>query len=431
MPFRRGSPIVRALVPLLSSLLVPGAGAAEPGRESPGSVVEVRVRPARVHPRQVVKLSAAIAPAAPAGARYRWSAGPGAGLLFQDDLPEVEWRAPSLPGTVTVRVEVEGQAGPPLRAETSIDVRRPGTEGMVWIPPGPYIRGDIAGTANTTEVKTIQNSADEPCHLVELDGFWIDRYPVTNEEYARYLDEAVAEGLARVEEVAVFGEHEGGWVPLYYFKPFERLIPRYYETKNARKMEFLHWISHDGSRFRVKEGKERHPVVDVSWFGAAAYAAYRGKSLPTEAQWEKAARGEDGRRYPWGRNLPTSYHVNLNGYYGDLAPVGYFSPAGDSPYGVADMLSTCVEWTNDWFNHDYYADYAGERALRNPRGPFWGRSRAIRGSPASLQYPMLEDDPAISFRYSWRFESLIGDIFANRSTTFRTALEAAAAPDAR
>ena len=425
---RRSKDSSALLTALLALLLVAPSAALDadnslldPPPAPPGAVI--RVRPARVHPRQVVKLSAALDPPPPPGARFRWAAAAGSGTLFQDDLPEVEWRAPRAAGVVTVAVEVEGLGGPPIRAEARIDVGLPSPDGMVWIPPGPYLRGDIGGTANTVEVKTLQNAADEPCHVVELDGFWIDRHPVTHEEYARYLDAAVAQGLARVEEVAVFGEHEGGWVPLYYFKPFEALIPRYYETRNARKAQYLHWISHDGSRFRVKEGKERHPIVDVSWFGAAAYAAYHGKKLPTEAQWEKAARGEDGRRFPWGSNLPTSYHGDLNGAYGELAPVGYFSPVGDSPYGVADMLSTCVEWTNDWFNHDYYADYAGERPLRNPRGPFWGRSHSIRGLPTSLQYPGSASDEAVSFRYSWRFEFLIGDIFANRNTTFRTVLE--------
>jgi formylglycine-generating enzyme required for sulfatase activity len=411
---------------LLASVLVAPGAAQETGRSKPGpaaSRASIRVRPERVHPRQVVKLSAALDPPAPAGARFRWTAAPGAGTLFQDDLPEVEWRAPRDGSEAAVTVEVDGAGGSSIRAEARIAIHRPTTDGMVRIPRGPYLRGDIGGTANTVEVKTIQNAADEPSHVVELDGFWIDRYPVTHAEYARYLDEALAQGLARVEDVAVFGEHEGSWVPLYYFQSFEKLIPRYRETRNARKAEFLHWISHDGSRFRVKEGKERHPVVDVSWFGAAVYAAYHGKMLPSEAQWEKAARGSDGRRFPWGSNLPTSYHGDLNGSYGELAPVGYFSPAGDSPFGVADMLSTCVEWTNDWFNHDYYADYAGERPLRNPRGPFWGRSHAIRGSPTSLQYPAAENDEAVSFRYSWRFEFFVGDLFANRNTTFRTALE--------
>jgi formylglycine-generating enzyme required for sulfatase activity len=356
--------------------------------------------------------------------KVQWKAD--AGLLLYDDLPEVEWRAPTRAGSCTLWVTLS-LAKETLQTSVKVDVKSPSTEGMVFVPRGTFLRGDVRGTANKAEIKTLQNSSDEPCHSVYLDDYYIDRLLVTNQEYKEFLEDSLARGLARVEDIAVTGEFDGSWVPFYYFRSFEDLIPQYHETRNARKPEFLHEISWDGSKLKVKAGKESCPVVDVSWFGAAAYAHFHGKSLPTEAQWEKAARGTDGRRYPWGNNLPTSYHANLNSQAGaEPTPVGNYSPAGDSPYGAADMLGGLFEWTNDWFNADYYSDYLGEAPFRNPAGPFWGRSHTIRGAPLTLQFPQAPSDSteAVSFRYSWRFEFFIADIFGNRQTGFRTVVVA-------
>ncbi len=357
------------------------------------------------------------------------------GLLLSDDLAEVEWKAPLRGGRSRLRATarhkedgVDG-AGTSLRVEMEVEVRSPSTEGMAWVPPGIFVRGDVHGTRNTSEIKTVQNSSDEPYDSVYLDGYWIDKHPVTNQKYVRFLEDCLSQGMIRLGDIAILGELDGSWVPFYYFQSFERLIPNYHDSRNARKPEFLHVISHDGCGFHLKEGQENHPVVDVSWFGAAAYARFHGKRLPTEAQWEKAARGTDGRRYPWGNDLPTPYHAVVDYYSGaGLTPVGRFSPLSDSPYGVADMVSTCFEWTNDWFNASYYSDYQGDSPIRNPTGPFWGKSHAIRGFPYAAQFPQSSYDGSepVSSRYSWRFEFIISDTFANRTTTFRTVL----APDA-
>jgi formylglycine-generating enzyme required for sulfatase activity len=306
-----------------------------------------------------------------------------------------------------------------------VDVREPSTEGMVWIPAGEFLRGDVQGTHDTAEIKTIQNRSDEPYHRVYLDGYWIDRLPVTHREFAEFLTDAVGQGLARVDDIAVMGEFDGSRVPLYYFQSYENLIADFYATRNARLPTFLHAITWNGERFCIRSGQENQPAVDVTWFGAAAFARHRGKRLPTEAQWEKAARGADGRRFPWGNNLPTAYHANVGGHLGkEPPPAGSFSPTGDSPHGVADMLSDAFEWTGDWFNPDYYADHRAEVALRNPRGPFWGKSHAIRGFPTALYSGGSPDHvEPVSSRYDWRFEFLLGDSFANSQTTFRTVLE--------
>ena len=389
------------------------------------SSVSVEVRPSVVFSGGLVRARVRPALASAPDLKYHWVAD--SGLLLSDDLPEVEWRAPRHDplrrvGPSTLQVTLS-RAGEVFQASLKIDVLAPSTEGMVLVPGGSFLRGDARGTENKKETKTVQNSADEPCHTVDLDSYSIDRQLVTNKLYQVFLEDSLSQGLVRVERVAVMGEFDGAWVPFYYFQSFEDLIPQYHETRNARKPGFLHIISYDGSRFQIKPGKENCPVVDVTWFGAAAYARFYGKSLPTEAQWEKAARGADGRRYPWGNNIPTAYHANLNSYAGtEPTPVGNFSPTGDSPYGVADMLSGLLEWTNDWFNPDYYLDNLGEAPFRNPVGPFWGRSHSIRGAPLTLQFPQAASDSteAVSFRYSWRFEFMIGDTFGNRQTGFRT-----------
>ena len=393
--------------------------------------LRIVVLPAVVYANSTVRVRVEVEPATRSALRIRWQAD--AGLLFFDDLRETEWKAPPAAGRCELRVAAtDGNTKNDADGRTcfkrrSVTVRRPSTERMRWIPSGSFIRGDVWGTENAAEVKTIQNASDEPSHRVYLRGFWIDRYPVTNREYAGYLEDALRQQMVRVTPLAVRGEFEGDWVPFYYFKSYEDLVGEYLSTVNARVPRFLHMISWDPDKqkFHIRAGHEESPVVDVSWFGAAGYAKFYGKSLPTEAQWEKAARGTDVRSYPWGDHLPTPYHVNVNHFRGDdPTPVGTFSPAGDSPYGVGDMVAGLFEWTNDWFNADYYEDYRADGLLRNPHGPFWGTAHAIRSFPSAILHSRstMSDVRPVSARYHWRFEFFVRDIFANRSTTFRTAI---------
>jgi formylglycine-generating enzyme required for sulfatase activity len=168
---------------------------------------------------------------------------------------------------------------------------------------------------------------EQPQHQVYLDAYFIDIHEVTNEQFARFVK-------------ATGYQAEGDW--------------RKYYTSD----------------------KEKHPVVNVSWNDANAYCQWAGKRLPTEAEWEKAARGTDGRRYPWGKEWDSS-KCNASGNvdrYERTAPVGSF-PAGASPYRVMDMAGNVWEWVANWYDKDDY-----RRSLRrNPQGPSSGVGCVLRG----------------------------------------------------
>ncbi len=228
---------------------------------------------------------------------------------------------------------------------------------MVYVPAGEFIMG-------TDDVDRPYREHERPAHVVYLDAFYIDRYEATVAEFAAFLN-------------AVGGHKWRCGLDCIY-------------TLDGEKPMGLEIQIVDG-RYVAGEGYENLPVTIATWEGADAYCRWVGKRLPTEAEWEKAARGTDGRRYPWGNEWdptrPAAAEWQLRG--NNFTPVG--SHPGDvSPYGVLDMLGNVAEWVADWYSPDYYpiSPYS------NPRGPASGLTHVVRGVPGAPEIIGVTDRDA-------------------------------------
>jgi len=175
-------------------------------------------------------------------------------------------------------------------------------EEMARVPAGAFSMGSDDGPQD-----------ERPRHRVELKAFFIDRHQVTNAQFARFLN-AVG--------------------------PSGRRGERYYDTEDHDAR--IH--RHEG-QWRADPGHENRPVVEASWLGAVAYCAWLGKRLPTEAEWEKAARGTDGRKFPWGNEPPDRERAHFGAGWNELIDVGRL-PKGASPYGALDMAGNGWEWVS-------------------------------------------------------------------------------------
>lgn len=149
----------------------------------------------------------------------------------------------------------------------------------------------------------------------------------------------------------------------------------------SRYGEFLRSTSGSKPLYWDQVEHENLPIIGVEWHDADSYCRWTGKRLPTEAEWEKAARGMDGRTYPWGNEEPTPRLANfgkvfffLSQYEGGLAPVDSYEP-GKSPYGLHHMAGNVWEWVADWYGESYY----GSDTNRNPAGPLKGDKKVLRG----------------------------------------------------
>lgn len=241
--------------------------------------------------------------------------------------------------------------------------------GMAWIPGGRFWMG------------TDHMDDAQPVHQVEVKGFWIDRTDVTNEEFARFIEATsyvtIAERPLNPKEFPNLSPEElapGSVV----FTPPPGPIPLDHPLAWWRFVRGANWRHPDGPNSDLR-GKEKYPVVQIAWPDAVAYAEWAGKRLPTEAEWEFAARGgRDRKDYPWGNELNPKGKWMANTFqghfpdkntsedgYAGVAPVASF-PAND--FGLYDMSGNVWQWVSDWYRPDYYAQLQRAVSL-NPQGP--------------------------------------------------------------
>jgi formylglycine-generating enzyme required for sulfatase activity len=231
----------------------------------------------------------------------------------------------------------------PLNGIGSTLVRPADRMTMVYVPTGKFQMGISQEDAiwlveqdwcswNEDHCEVSWFNDEQPIHTVDLDAFWIDKYEVTNGQYAS----CVAEGDCSSPKDVKSYDHE-----LYY----------------------------GNSEFN------NYPVLFMDWTQANSYCAWAGGRLPTEAEWEKAARGTDERIFPWGNDKPNCTLANFGSPCGwDFTEAGSH-PLGASPYGAMDMAGNVWEWVSDWYQYDYYEI----SPLQNPQGPSSGENRIMRG----------------------------------------------------
>jgi len=232
-------------------------------------------------------------------------------------------------------------AAVPASSPDSARTRTMDSAEMMLVPAGEFLMG-------SSDADPKASDDEKPQHTVYLDAFWIDRTEVTNAQYAQFLN-------ALGTHTGACGRHDCA------------------ETKREDKYSHILGGTQDGS-YVVESGFEDHPVTQVSWYGAQAYCAWAGARLPTEAEWEKAARGTDGRSYPWGNEPPDCDKAQYGNCGGGTAPVGS-RLADASPYGALDMAGNVWEWVADWYDPAYY----GFSPAQNPQGPELGERKTFRG----------------------------------------------------
>ena len=191
---------------------------------------------------------------------------------------------------------------------------------MVFVPAGEFSMGSEGS-----------GGGENPQHTVSLDAYWIDQHEVTNALYKKCVDASACQA------------------------------PR--EVRSDTRSSY-----YDNAQYAD------YPMIYVSWNDADAYCKWAGKRLPTEAEWEKAARGTDGRTYPWGDAFDKNRLNSNEGGRNDTTVVGNF-PSGASPYNALDMAGNVWAWVADWYDQSYYSNSPRE----NPKGPAGGEYRVLRG----------------------------------------------------
>lgn len=265
-------------------------------------------------------------------------------------------------------------------SEIPADIEVP--ENMVWIPGGQFVQGAVPGDQHAM-------THEKPAHKVLVDGFFMDIHEVTNAQFTEFVEET---GYITVAEREIDWEEMKKQVPEGTPKPHDSILqPGSLVFKKTKERvpnlydfsQWWNWIiganwKHPNGPGSSITGKDKHPVVHIAYEDAQAFAKWAGRRLPTEAEWEYAARaGQKGGAYYWGKNegslaemantwngeFPVSNDVSDG--FERRSPVGSYPPNG---FGLYDMAGNVWEWTSDWYNSDYYKEVAQKGLVINPKG---------------------------------------------------------------
>ena len=262
--------------------------------------------------------------------------------------------------------------------------------GMVWIPGGEFTVGTDAAEAHRSET---------PAHRVRINGFWMDETDVTNAQFQTFVEATgyitTAERKPMLEEI--MAQAPRGAAPpkpeflvpgSVVFTPPDHPVSLDDVSQWQKWTPGANWKNPEGPGSSL-EARDDHPVVHVSWDDAAAYAKWAGKRLPTEAEWEFAARGGlEGKKYVWGDEPFSDDHPQCNNFQGHFpdkntardgflrtSPVKAFSP---NRFGLYDMAGNVWQWCGDWYLPEAYAKQAGPAILVNPLGPDTSFNPSVR-----------------------------------------------------
>lgn len=230
-----------------------------------------------------------------------------------------------------------------------VPVGPPSLDELAYVPAGEFRMG-------------VQGSDAVPEHIVYLDAYYIDRTEVTVERYVEFLNRLPNYRYACNDHDCIY------------------ILPL---TGDQFREDVE--IKYDGKSFEVKPDQAQRPAIFETWYGAQAYCEWRGGRLPSEAEWEKAARGTDGRKYPWGNEWFDGRAAHIpEGHYtsADFPSIVGTHPGDVGPYGVLDMLGNAPEWVFDWFDLSYYADSPYANPLGLEIGDEADKMHAIRGEPS-------------------------------------------------
>ena len=247
---------------------------------------------------------------------------PATSPTIQVILPTIEV-TPSVVFTTTTEISPTSEMTPTTTPARSI-IAEKDNMALLFIPAGEFLMG-------SADSDPLAQSNEWPQHKVYLKSFWIDSTEITNGMYAKCVRAGVC--------------------------------TRPVNTGSFSRASYYGYSKYD-----------RFPVLFVTWQQSADYCKWAGRRLPTEAEWEKAARGTDGRLFPWGSLPPDKTRLNFNKNFGDTTPIGSF-PEGGSPFGALDLAGNVWEWVADWYGEEYYAN----SPQQNPPGPAWGELKVMRG----------------------------------------------------